>query len=151
MWYVICEMWHVIDSMTNNQFWAYTWKQKLFRTFKHSDIPGSQLLSDIQTLGIVTKNTCCLSLSSAPSEVISRESSSEYCSTARGFLLSLLIRMRRLMCRALQIRVSESYFGNNSYWLQPTLCVGREEMDDDQQKRHIAQPRIIVILMLSGT
>ena len=27
----------------------YTWKQKLFRTFKHSDIPGSQLLSDIQT------------------------------------------------------------------------------------------------------
>ena len=24
----------------------YTWKQKLFRTFKHSDIPGSQLLSD---------------------------------------------------------------------------------------------------------
>ena len=43
IWHVISEMWHVIDSMTNNHFWAYTW------TFKHSDIPGSQLLSDVQT------------------------------------------------------------------------------------------------------
>ena len=32
-----------------SKFWAYTWKQKLFRPFKHSYIPGSQLLSDIQT------------------------------------------------------------------------------------------------------
>ena len=50
----VCEMWHVIDSMTKNHFWAYTWKQKLFRTFKHSDILGSRLLSDIQTFFLVT-------------------------------------------------------------------------------------------------
>ena len=32
IWPLTFDIWHVIDSMTNNHFWAYTWKQKLFRT-----------------------------------------------------------------------------------------------------------------------
>ena len=35
------------DSMTNNHFWAYTWKQKLFRTFRHSWFPAFVWHSDI--------------------------------------------------------------------------------------------------------
>ena len=36
IWPLVCDMWNMtcdrLDSMTNNHFWAYTWKQKLFRT-----------------------------------------------------------------------------------------------------------------------
>ena len=37
------------DYKYGTYFWAYTWKQKLFRIFQHSYISGSHLLSDIQT------------------------------------------------------------------------------------------------------
>ena len=44
-----CESEKECEWDSESKFWAYTWKQKLFRTFKHSYIPGSQLVSDIQT------------------------------------------------------------------------------------------------------
>ena len=36
IWHVTCDMLHATCYIiTNSHFWAYTWKQKLFRTFKH--------------------------------------------------------------------------------------------------------------------
>ena len=36
IWHITCDMWHATCYIiTNTHFWAFTWKEKLFRTFKH--------------------------------------------------------------------------------------------------------------------